>query len=535
MYLEHFHLKQSPFRQEPDPEIFFSGAGRRAVLHNLLEDLEAGKPLIKLTGSEGVGKTLLYLLLARKLSPEKYDLVCLDHPVGSFEDLLRIICIALGLETNGDTERRDYVAEFHQHLQLQKEAQRKVLLIIDEAEKLFLATLERLVRMICDTEEAGILQILLIGRLDIDQNLDQLAIYCSNIDVNAGYTLEPLSFEETQKYLQFRLHVAGIPGDKHLKVFTDDAVSAIYQAAMGNFSLTNMLAEKSLVDACSQGMFQVKPELINPQYGEDKDAFYVFIQYGELLKQHKKWVISGAAILLVLLLVAIWPGQDEKHPDTTYEEQVEVENLPVKEGFSLSEEDKDVEETIVQVVSEEIADRPLFEVTEKVTGEAEPEAEEQKTVQLEGEETEEIVVQAESKKKKSPVVQTRPDDDPETVSRHLVTPVKDGEALFKERMRASSNWLAWAYRGGYTIQLMVLVSGNAEENLKRMLVEESYFSVKENLYILRKTSPPTLFVFYGLYDSIAEARQARNNMHVFLRKHHPYALSINEALKKTED
>ena len=535
MYLEHFHLKQSPFRQEPDPEIFFSGAGRRAVLHNLLEDLEAGKPLIKLTGSEGVGKTLLYLLLARKLSHEKYDLVCLDHPVGSFEDLLRIICIALGLETNGDTERRDYVADFHQHLQLQKEAQRKVLLIIDEAEKLFLATLERLVRMICDTEEAGILQILLIGRFDIDQNLDQLAIYCSNIDVNAGYTLEPLSFEETQKYLQFRLHVAGMPGDKHLSVFTDDAVSAIYQAAMGNISLTNMLAEKGLVDAYSQGMFQVEPELINPRYGDDKDFFHLFSQYGELFKQHKKWVISGAAILLVLLLVAIWPRQDEEHPETTYEEQVEVEK-PVNEGFSLSEEDKDVEETNVQVVSEEIADRPLFEVTEKVTGAAEPEAEEQKTVQLEEEETDEIVVHSESKKKKSPVVQTRPDDDSETVSpRHLVTPVKDGEALFEERVRASSNWLAWAYRGGFTIQLMVLASENAEENLKRMLVEENYFSVKDNLYILRKISPPTLFVFYGLYDSIAEARLARNNMDVFLRKHHPYALSINTALKKTED
>jgi hypothetical protein len=32
-----------------------------------------------------------------------------------------------------------------------------------------------------------------------------------------------------------------------------------------------------------------------------------------------------------------------------------------------------------------------------------------------------------------------------------------------------------------------------------------------------------------------QARQARNNMPLFLRKHHPYALSINDAMKKTED
>jgi len=69
-----------------------------------------------------------------------------------------------------------------------------------------------------------------------------------------------------------------------------------------------------------------------------------------------------------------------------------------------------------------------------------------------------------------------------------------------------------------------------------MLVKDEYFAIKDNLYILRKkTSPPTLFVFYGTYDSMEQARQARNNMPLFLRKHHPYALSISDAMKKTED
>ena len=31
------------------------------------------------------------------------------------------------------------------------------------------------------------------------------------------------------------------------------------------------------------------------------------------------------------------------------------------------------------------------------------------------------------------------------------------------------------------------------------------------------------------------AREARNSMPVFLRKHHPYPLAISDALKKTED
>jgi septal ring-binding cell division protein DamX len=113
---------------------------------------------------------------------------------------------------------------------------------------------------------------------------------------------------------------------------------------------------------------------------------------------------------------------------------------------------------------------------------------------------------------------------------------RDGELLFRERRRASAGWLAEAFRGGYTIQLMMLTSNNAEGNLKRMLVQDQYHDIKDQLYILRKkSSPPTLFVYYGIYDSMDQARKERNIMPVFLRKHHPYAVSINDALKKTED
>jgi MSHA biogenesis protein MshM len=113
--------------------------------------------------------------------------------------------------------------------------------------------------------------------------------------------------------------------------------------------------------------------------------------------------------------------------------------------------------------------------------------------------------------------------------------VLDGDQLFRERQRASASWLAGAYRGGYTIQLMMLVSEQAQASVTRLLVDDDYRQILDHLYILsRKTTPPTLFVFYGIYESMDEAREARNSMPVFLRKHHPYPLSIAEALKKTE-
>lgn len=537
-YLEHFQLSQSPFHQEPDPGIFYPGASRGEVLQFLLDDIQNGQPLIKLTGGEGVGKTLLYLLLVRKLSPETYDVVTLDHPVGSFEDLLGIICLALGYEAQDESAPVRYSDIFRKQLQLRKDRQRKVLLIIDEAEKLFLATLERLVKSICDTDEAAGLQILLVGRLDLDVSLEQLTIYCSNVDIYAGYVLEPLNFEETEEYIQFRMRSVEISSDKYLSPFTDDAVHAIYQGAEGNVSLTNILAEKGLERACSEGVFQVEPDFIgfrpsgrrspprllsrvfrltSPLNDQFRDS-----RVCELLKEYK-WGAVAVALLFVLLLAVIWSGDEEEVQtsgtvDQGALEQVIIEEREVEQSQVREKTSSSIKKPVkVESVPPEVKAKP---VPPEVSGQPED--------RVDPRESKLIILQAEGRKKK--IKAAPPVERPKTVS-----PARDGTAIFRERMKASSNWLAWAYRGGYTVQLMRLTSDNAEDNLKQILVEDEYYAARDDLYILKGNSPPAFFVFYGMYDTMEQARRARNSMPIFLRRHHPYALSIKAALKKTDE
>ena len=65
------------------------------------------------------------------------------------------------------------------------------------------------------------------------------------------------------------------------------------------------------------------------------------------------------------------------------------------------------------------------------------------------------------------------------------------------------------------------------------LVQDDFYQIRDQLYLFRKkTNPPTVFVYHGLYESLDAAREARNNMPVFLRKQHPYPLAVNDALKK---
>ncbi|MDX9835657.1 MAG: hypothetical protein RBT36_10680, partial [Desulfobulbus sp.] len=132
-----------------------------------------------------------------------------------------------------------------------------------------------------------------------------------------------------------------------------------------------------------------------------------------------------------------------------------------------------------------------------------------------------------------------PETSESVLSRPALTPQeaqRDGDKLFRDRRGASATWLAGAYRGLYTIQLLTLTSEQAQASITRMLMQDDYYKLHEQFYILRKKSlPPTFFVFYGIYDSMDTARETRNSMPVFLRKHHPYPLAISDALKKTEE
>ncbi len=512
MYLEHFRLTTSPFSEEPDPEVFFPEGGRREILDSLLQDIGSGKPLIKLVGSEGSGKTLLCRVLVERL-PEGYEAIYLDDPVGSFEALMRVICLDLGMEPAGEDGPVNMVEELRLQLRLRAEQHHRVVLIIDEAEKLFLATLERVVRLVCDTEEAGMLTILLAGRTGLDTNLDQLTIYCSNVDINAGYLLAPLSREETGRYLNFRLRAAGMTGEQQQDIFTPEAVDKIYRSARGNLRMTNILAEESLQHSCSDKSFLVLLDHVDTGPGNrDGDRRSRRAALPSLPAAGRRWwLFAGAAVLLLLLLVAV-VMTGRRGP-----EQASAPAGP------------------------QVADGAAHPGTGTPSARKEPTPVEE---------------QVPSPPAPSPPVRTRPEPLPGTGDRAgqarqagtrngeagvaagtAAARQRDGDRLFRERLGASAKWLAEAYRGGgYTVQLMMLTSAGATDNLKKMLTRDSYYGIRDKIYILRKqTTPPTLFVFYGIYDSMDAARQARNTMPLFLRKHHPYALSIADALRKTED
>ncbi len=493
-YLEHFHLTHSPFQEEPDPEIFFPGAKREEICQSLLLDILAGKPLIKLIGREGSGKTLICRVIVDRL-PAQYEVVYIDNPVGSFDDLLRIACIDLGMHLSGKHDSANSLHELRQLLETQRSAKKKIVLIVDGAEKLFLATLERLVRFVNDNREDLGLTIVLAGRPGLDANLEQLAVFCAHIDIQAGYYLEPLIENETRQYLRFRLNAAGLSREEHGDIFADGAVAKIFDSAQGNMRMINILAEESLQVSCSEKSFMVLLDHVEPEDGGSGQAASRILAVYELLRGNRLLtaVLAGAAILVLLVGFMLSGNSGQKlQPQASTEKALKVLPLQPLEPSS-SGTDKNAE---------------------AVAG---------------------VSPTAPNDSSHSTAVRFGETEEPPP-ARSAAKESRDGNRLYRERLGASAIWLAGALRGGYTIQLMMLMSDQARTSITNILVQDEYYLLRNQLYIVRKkTRPPTLFVFYGIFDTMDAAREARNTMPVALRKHHPYPLSMSDALKKTEN
>jgi len=472
MYLEHFHLTHPPFAEEPDPEVFFPGARREEICQSLILDVLAGKRLIKLVGREGSGKTLLWRMMADRL-PSEYEVIFLENPMGTLDDLLRVVCIDLGMDPRGQQGEIDYLAELYRLLARKKADQIKVVLIVDEAEKLFLATLERLLLHIGDSGEELEWTTILVGRPGLDANLDQLSVFCATIDIHSGYCLEDLTESETRQYLWFRLNAAGMPREQYEAIFPEGAVAKIFDTARGNLRMTNILAEEALQASCAEQSFMVLLDRVEPEAPEPEPVFRLeskVLELYELLRYNKflAGALVGAVVAVLLTGFLLMGNSGGKAP-----------------------------------------------VADSTTGGPETTAA-----------SRQVVMPGEAAGTSGGAASASA----------VAMEKRNGEKLFRERLAASASWLTGMHKGKYTIQLMMLVSNQAQASIADTLAQDDFYQIRDQVYLFRKkTTPPTIFVFHGLYDSLDAARETRNNMPVFLRKHHPYPLAVDEALKKLEN
>ena len=256
MYLEHFGLREPPFRITPHTEFFYSGANRGATLDALLYAVTAGEGLVKVTGEVGSGKTMLCRMLMEKL-PAAVEMIYLAVPSLTRDEMLGAIATDLGIEVAGANATQMLRALQEKLIALHSEG-KQVVALIDEAHAMPLPTLEE-VRLLSNLETGTdkLLQIVLFGQPELDQHLALPNMRQLKERITHSFLLSPLGRADMREYMNFRLRAAGYHGPE---LFGDEALAIIAEASEGLTRRINIFADKTLLAAFAAGTHTVSAD-----------------------------------------------------------------------------------------------------------------------------------------------------------------------------------------------------------------------------------------------------------------------------------
>lgn len=280
MYYAHFGLKEPPFKITPNTDFFFPGGNRGAVLEALRYAILHGEGIVKVVGEVGSGKTMLCRMLQTQL-PEHVDNVYLANPSMAPEDVLHAIALELRLDLPSGLSRLEVMQRLQLVLLEKHEAKRQVVVFVEEAQGMPLATLEE-IRLLTnlETRHHKLLQIVLFGQPELDDNLNQREIRQLKERITHSFYLGPLSKDEIAEYLMFRLRAAGYFGPP---LFTKRAIKQLATMAQGLVRRVNILADKSLLAAFAANTYQVTPRHVAAAIRDSEFA-------QEITRPARRWV-----------------------------------------------------------------------------------------------------------------------------------------------------------------------------------------------------------------------------------------------------
>ena len=259
MFLEHFNLSKRPFSITPNPLFLFMSPCHREALAHLLYGLGEDGGFVQLTGEVGTGKTSLCRCLQEQV-PDNVDLAVLFNPKVTAYELIAAVCDELRIKYDEKDESIKKLTDVLNQYLLEAHARgRRTVLIIDEAQNLSPDVLEQ-VRLLTNLETSTqkLLQIILIGQPELRTLLQREDMRQLAQRVTARYRLEPLNREETGAYITHRLHISGA----NRRIFRKSAVDLIYKLSGGIPRLINVLCDRALLGAFTEGKFEVDKKVI---------------------------------------------------------------------------------------------------------------------------------------------------------------------------------------------------------------------------------------------------------------------------------
>jgi general secretion pathway protein A len=272
MYLPYYNLKHKPFQISTDPGFLWLGEKHMEALATLRYGVMDNKGFLLLTGDVGTGKTTLINALLKTLG-ENVLVASIRDPALEPMDFYLLTAHAFGMKRE-ITGKAAFLIQFEQFLNDAFRDKKKVLLIIDEAQRITQELLEE-VRLLSNIErnEGKLINIFFVGQVEFNDILLHPVNRPIRQRITVHYNIETLSRRETKQYIRHRLEIArrgdppelAHPGQKDSgsmfvqemllpspaeddhEIFTNDAMDEIFAFSKGYPRLINIICDRSLL------------------------------------------------------------------------------------------------------------------------------------------------------------------------------------------------------------------------------------------------------------------------------------------------
>ena len=268
MYEAFYGLKEKPFNLTPDPDyIYMSPAHENAFTH-LEYALAENKGFVVITGEIGAGKTTMINFLLNRIPQDVHAGIINNTsvPTGQF---IRMICEEFELKVKGQN-KGGMLDRFQRFLVECFAENKRVVLIIDEAQNLSVRTLEE-IRMLSnlEAEKQHLIQIVLSGQPELRAKLRKKELEQLAQRVTVHSHLRGLDADEVARYIRHRLRVAGAD---HRELFTPEAVEALARYSKGIPRIINILCDAALVYGFADELQDIGKEVIENVVNDKKEA-----------------------------------------------------------------------------------------------------------------------------------------------------------------------------------------------------------------------------------------------------------------------